>query len=131
MERRREKRFPEKNKVLIKSAEEHKDVSVSVNARAQTCDLSLGGARLYSKKEFAPGTVIRIVLELGKSGEKVQIEAEVKWARKSENGKGYDIGAEFLHNVSHTLQSLLRHLYSVGNGHQATITAAGDADHLS
>ncbi len=125
MERRREKRFNEKNKVLIKSAEEHKDTSVSINARAQTSDVSLAGARIQCKKDFPAGTVIRIVVDLGKSGDRVMVEAEVKWSRARGNGKGYEIGVEFLHNVSQTLQALLRHLYSVGNGRQATVTAAG------
>ena len=120
MERRKDKRFSEKNKVFIKSTEEGLDNSAGLRTRAFTCDLSLGGARLISRKSYPVGTVVRIIMELARTNQVFQIDGEVKWVNKKGKHGTYEIGVEFLHNLSHTIVSLLRHLYSVGNGAACT-----------
>ncbi len=116
MDRRKEKRFSEKNKVFIKCTEESPDNSGGAKTRALTCDISLGGARIVSRKGYPVGSVIRIVLELARTNQVFQIDGEVKWVNKTGKHGSYEIGVEFLHNLSQTIVSLLRHLYSVGNG---------------
>jgi c-di-GMP-binding flagellar brake protein YcgR len=112
MEKRREKRFLEKNEVLIKSAINGKETTGSVGANAYTFDLSLAGARIRSEQFFDIGTIIRININLERTGQSIKVDGEVKWFRKNEEDEIYELGVEFLHSISQTLLSLIRHLYS-------------------
>ncbi len=112
MEKRREKRFQEKNEVLIRSAVNGKDASGAVGVNAITFDLSLAGARIRSDQFFDVGTIIRININLERTGQSIKVDGEVKWFRKNEEEEVYELGVEFLHSISQTLLSLIRHLYS-------------------
>ncbi len=114
MNMRKEKRIEEKNIVVIRSAGSPKGPSATVGANAYTYDLSLGGTRLFTDKLFAVGTVIRIVIELAKTCQSIQVDGEVKWVKKNEADGGYEVGVEFLHHISQTILTLIRHLYSAG-----------------
>ena len=125
MDNRRERRIPERNKVLIKSAEEHHDVSFGDGINAFTHDLSLSGARLFSERQFEVGTIIRISMELARSSQAIQIEGEVKWVKMNEDEGLFEFGVEFLHNISHTVLALIRHLYGAGTGISSSISPSG------
>jgi Tfp pilus assembly protein PilZ len=112
MNMRKEKRIEERNPVVIKSAAAGQGPDVSLGVNAYTCDLSLGGTRLYTEKPFAIGTVIRIVIDLAKTCQSIQVDGQVKWVKKNEADGGYEVGVEFLHNISQTILTLIRHLYS-------------------
>lgn len=112
MNMRREKRIEEKNPVVIKSAVTGEGPDIKLGLKAFTSDLSLGGARLSTSKPFAAGTVIRIAINLSDTGQALQVDGMVKWAKKKEMGKGYELGVEFQHNISQTILALIRHLYS-------------------
>ncbi len=114
MNMRKEKRIEEKNVVVIRSAGSPKGPSANVGANAYTYDLSLGGTRLFTERSFAVGTVIRIVIELAKTCQSIQVDGEVKWVKKNEAEGGYEVGVEFLHHISQTILTLIRHLYSAG-----------------
>ena len=122
MNMRKEKRIEEKNVVVIRSAGSPKGPYANVGADAYTYDLSLGGTRLFTQKPFPVGTVIRIVIELSKTCQSIQVEGEVKWVRQNEADGGYDIGVEFLHHISQTILTLIRHLYGAGGDITATAT---------
>jgi hypothetical protein len=115
MEHRKEKRIPEKNPVYIKSAEEIRGDNHGVGLTAYTYDISLGGARLFCGKYFAVGTVLRIVLELRRTSQVVQVDGEVKWSRHREEDGVFEMGVEFL--------TLLRHLYGMENGISTSVSA--------
>jgi|GEM_PF-143468 len=123
MEHRKEKRIPEKNPVYIKSAEEIRGDNHGVGLTAYTYDISLGGARLFCGKYFAVGTVLRIVLELRRTSQVVQVDGEVKWSRHREEDGVFEMGVEFLHNISQTILTLLRHLYGMENGISTSVSA--------
>lgn len=123
MEHRKEKRIMERNAVFIKSAEEQNEANNhGVGITAYTYDLSLGGARLAAPKYFPVGTVMRIVVELERTDQSVQVDGEVKWARPSSEDGVFEMGVEFLHNISQTILSLIRHLYSVGSSITTSIS---------
>src|SRR5512135_236991 len=123
MEHRKEKRILERNAVFIKSAEEQNEANNhGVGITAYTYDLSLGGARLAAPKYFPVGTVMRIVIGLSRTDQSVQVDGEVKWARPSPEDGVYEMGVEFLHNISQTILSLIRHLYSVGTSITTSIS---------
>jgi Tfp pilus assembly protein PilZ len=125
MNMRKEKRIEERNVVVIKSAGDGKGPYSNLGVNAYTYDLSLGGTRLFTEKEFAVGTVIRIVIELAKTCQTIQVDGEVKWVRKNDADGVYEVGVEFLHNISQTILTLIRHLYSAGSEIPSSITPLG------
>jgi len=114
MEMRKDKRIQERNTVLIKSAGNGNGTTSAVGSNAYTYDLSLSGTRLFTETHFAPGTVIRIIIELARTCQRIQVDGEVKWVRKRDDEGVYEMGVEFLHHISQTILTLIRHLYSAG-----------------
>ena len=126
MNQRKERRVEERNTVVIRSAGSANGPQTNLGVNAYTYDLSLGGTRLFTDRPFAVGTTIRIVIELAKTCQTIQVDGEVKWTRESGSDSVYEIGVEFLHNISQTILSLIRHLYGLGNGVSASVTACAD-----
>jgi Tfp pilus assembly protein PilZ len=125
MNMRKEKRIEERNTVVIRSFNDGNGPATSLSANAYTYDLSLGGTRLFTDKPFAVGTIIRIVIELARTCQSIQVDGEVKWARKNEAEGVYEIGVEFLHDISQTILTLIRHLYSAGSEIRTSVTTIG------
>jgi Tfp pilus assembly protein PilZ len=118
---RKEKRIEERNTVVIRSAGNPNGPHTSLGVNAYTYDLSLGGTRLFADRPFAVGDTIRIVIELAKTCQTIQVDGEVKWTKRNDADDVYEIGVEFLHNISQTILSLIRHLYGMGNGISASV----------
>jgi c-di-GMP-binding flagellar brake protein YcgR len=114
--KRREKRFKEKNKVVICFAQENKNTIDHMPINAATHDISLGGARIQVDKHFPVNSVIRIQINLSRSGETIKVDGKVRWIRELPDENLYEIGVEFLHNISKTILSLIRHLYGEDTG---------------
>lgn len=127
MEMRKDKRIQEHNTVFIKSAGNGCGLTAAVGSNAYTYDLSLSGTRLFTEKNFPPGTVIRIVIELARTCQTIQVDGEVKWVRKRDDDELYEMGVEFLHHISQTILTLIRHLYSVGAEIPSCVTAVSPA----
>jgi Tfp pilus assembly protein PilZ len=125
MNMRKEKRIEERNTVVIRSFSSGDGPASSLSANAYTYDLSLGGTRLFTDKPFAVGTVIRIVIELARTCQSIQVDGEVKWAREDQADGVYEIGVEFLHDISQTILTLIRHLYSAGSEIPTSVTTLG------
>jgi Tfp pilus assembly protein PilZ len=125
MNMRKEKRIEERNPVVIKSFSKGNGPTTSLSANAYTYDLSLGGTRLFTDTPFAVGTIIRIVIELARTCQSIQVDGEVKWARENEAEGVYEIGVEFLHDISQTILTLIRHLYSAGSEIRTSVTTLG------
>ncbi len=120
--RRRDKRFKEKNEVVIQYTADRKKISRYEEINATTFDLSISGARIHSKKSFPVDTVLRIRIDLKKSNQVVKVDGKVKWVEKMSGEDFYEIGVEFLHDISKTILSLLRHLYGEDRGIPSTVT---------
>ena len=78
--------------------------------------------RELTDRPFAVGTTIRIVIELAKTCQTIQVEGQVKWTRQNEAEGIYEIGVEFLHHISQTILTLIRHLYSAGSEIPSSVT---------
>jgi hypothetical protein len=111
MDNRKDKRFREDNRVLIKDTGEAPGTGGSVGINAHTYDISVSGARICSKLDFPVGYVIKIVLDLERTNQSFSVDGEVIWSRRSKNGKEFDIGVEFLHSISDTILFLIKHFY--------------------
>ncbi|HPW17097.1 MAG TPA: PilZ domain-containing protein [Candidatus Aminicenantes bacterium] len=117
-ERRRRKRFVERNEVLIRTAA---DKVQGAGIAAHTFDLSTGGARVVTSKSYPVGTVIRIRLDLAGTAQFVNLEGEVKWNRPRPDGDLHEIGVEFLRLTSQAVLTLIRHLYGRNDGIPTTV----------
>ncbi len=111
MKKRREKRFRQWNKATIRAAEAGRETFSSEGTNAFTYDLSLGGARIHSDREFPVGTIIQVQIQLSRTGQYVSIESEVRWIKKNDAENVYEMGVEFLHRIPQTLMSLMKNLY--------------------
>jgi Tfp pilus assembly protein PilZ len=109
-ERRREKRKIEEDLVIIEYFPDNASATKKKHS-ALTQDLSIGGARILTDKFFPVGTPFQITLTLRRTRQKVKVRGNVKWIREVSDSELYEIGVEFLHNISKTVLSLISHLY--------------------
>jgi hypothetical protein len=119
--KRKDKRFEEKNKVVIQFALVDHGENSSAGINAITRDISLGGARIIAPKSYPVDTVMRIEINLSKSGQIVKIDGIVRWSKQSSDDDTYELGIEFLHKISKSVLSLIRHLYGGDQGIPSTI----------
>ena len=110
MEKRKDKRFKEWNKVVLKSGGRNGD-GPGPDINAYTYDLSIKGAKIYSEQSFPVGSVVRIQIELARSQQALRLDAEVRWIEWNKQEKVYEMGVEFLHELSQTIMALIKHLY--------------------
>lgn len=110
MKNRKDKRFPELHSVVVKDLWAQKNPAYR-GISAQTYDLSVSGARICTGQEFPVGYVVRLVIDLKGSDQLLDVDGEVVWARKSQDGSGCELGVEFVHSISTTIVSLIRHFY--------------------
>jgi hypothetical protein len=120
--KRKEKRFEESNKVVIQFALELQEENSSSGVKAITRDLSLSGARIIAPKSYPVDTVMRIEIHLSKSEQIVKLDGIVRWVELSPDENTYEIGIEFLHKISKSVLSLIRHLYGGDQGIPSTIS---------
>ncbi len=111
MKKRREKRFRQWNRAMIRAAEAGRTSFDSEGGNAFTYDLSLGGARIHAEKGYPVGTAIQVQIELSRTGQSVLIESEVKWVKENAAEGHWEMGVEFLHRLPRTLMSLMKNLY--------------------
>jgi Tfp pilus assembly protein PilZ len=116
MEKRKERRFKQWNKTSIKSSSGPREFLDPAGINAYTHDISLGGAKLYSEENFPAGTEIRMHIELARSGESIKVDGVVKWVRRNELDKVYELGVELSHLTSKTVFSLMQNLYDQSPG---------------
>jgi c-di-GMP-binding flagellar brake protein YcgR len=116
MDKRRERRFKQWNKTSIKSASGPREFSDPAGINAYTYDISLGGAKIYSDVDFPVGTAIRMHIEMVRSKQSVSIDGVVRWAKRNENYKVFELGVEFFHLIPKTVFTLMHNLYDHAAG---------------
>jgi c-di-GMP-binding flagellar brake protein YcgR len=120
--KRKDKRFQEKNEVVIQFALEGHEGNDNVGTKAATYDISLGGARILTPKSFPVDTVMRIEIKLSKSKQTIKVDGIVRWIKESPDKDSCELGVEFLHKISKSVLSLIRHLYGENRGIPSTIS---------
>ena len=113
MKKRKDRRFKQWNKAVIKLAPEGQDPLSPKEVKAITCDLSLGGARIHSAERFELGAVLRLNIELVRSRETVSVEGRVKWVKRDDIENVLELGVEFDHDTSQTIMSLMKNLHDM------------------
>ncbi|MGA2532124.1 MAG: PilZ domain-containing protein [Candidatus Aminicenantales bacterium] len=108
MERRKRIRFTERNHATIRCASPGID---GHRTKAETFDISTGGARIIVHDGYDVGTVLRIRFELGRTGPSLTVDGQVKWIRPHDDSGSFEMGVEFLHLTSAKILRLIKHLY--------------------
>jgi hypothetical protein len=112
IERRREKRAKEENRVLIEaSSPGAPERSLAVNAF--TRDISITGARIWTDLLFPLESKLDLTLHLSHSKQLVRIRGTVKWEKECPGGL-YEIGVKFQHAIPDTIMALINHFYGRG-----------------
>jgi Tfp pilus assembly protein PilZ len=106
--KRKEDRLVERNNVSIKPFYSARSPQ-GINAYTQ--DLSLGGARIYTKEFYDIGSAIKVQIELADTQELIVLDGIVKWLTAKEDGEWFDLGVEFHHRISNSVLCLIKHLY--------------------
>ena len=109
---RKEKRIDDENRVVIEYSMDGERSNKTKTINALTKDLSIGGARITTDMHFPSGTPLNITLALSKSRKIVKLKGEVKWVRSLYDDELFEMGVEFLHDMSKTVSALIGHLYS-------------------
>ena len=122
MDSRRDKRFEEKNNVLIEDKGQALETASLGAINACTHDISVSGAWIFCDQSFPVGYVLKIVIELEGAEKPVEVDAEVAWSRPNADGRRFDLGVEFLHNLPETILSLLAHLYGKKDGVPSSVS---------
>ncbi len=123
MKKRKDKRFRQWNKARVKSVGKGRDYLETEGTNAYTYDLSLGGARLFTPENYPVGTLLRIQIDLARTGKSVTIDCEVRWLRMNERESVYEVGVEFLHRIPQTILSLMKNLCDESTGIPAIVTS--------
>ena len=108
MERRKRARFIVDNAVTIRPISPPRTGRAT---RARTYDLSTGGARILSGTKFEVGDVLRLRIDLERTGESVTVDARIRWVNRQAGTGFFEMGVEFLRLTSHKVLALIKHLY--------------------
>lgn len=126
MDKRKERRFKQWNKTSIKSASGPREFSDPAGINANTYDISLGGAKIFSDVDFPVGTAIRMQIEFVRSKESLNIDGVVRWAKRNEDFMVFEMGVEFFHLIPKTVFTLMHSLYDHATGVPTQITERRD-----
>lgn len=113
MQKRKDRRFKQWNKAVIKAGPNGPNSHGPVEINAITYDLSLGGVRIHSAERFEEGTVLRLQIELVRSRETLSVAGRVKWVKRDEAENVFEMGVEFDHDTSQTIMSLMKNLHDI------------------
>jgi hypothetical protein len=119
--RRRDKRFEQDNRVSISFVPLDRTLSGHEIIEASTYNLSLTGAMILAKRSFPVDSILRAQIHLSNPPDSIKIDGQVKWVREIRDEDHFAMGIEFLHEISNTILSLIRHLYSVDEGVPSSI----------
>jgi Tfp pilus assembly protein PilZ len=108
---RKDRRFKQWNRTEILLMKDPRRTNGQTPIEAFTYDISIGGARIHTAEPFDVGSLLRLQVQLVRSGEVLRVEGLVKWRRKDEAEKGYAIGVEFQHTSMATVLSLMKALH--------------------
>jgi len=121
MEQRKDKRFEERNTVFIKDKTRALKNLPEGGVAAHTHDISVTGAWICCPQDFPIGYIIRVFIDLD-GADYLDVDGEVIWSRKSDDGLSFDMGVEFRHDLPDSVLALIRHFYGKKVGVPAIVS---------
>lgn len=116
VEHRKDKRFGERDRVIIRDAGRSPGNPSKSAVNAHTYDMSLTGARIGCKKDFPVGAIVHVVIDLERSEQFLKVDGRVVWAQTGPGDEPFEIGVQFLHSIPDTILALIRHFYGKNVG---------------
>jgi len=110
VQKRKDRRFKQWNKTQIWDLAEPRSSNGRPPIDGFTYDLSIGGARIHAMESFDVGTLLRLQIELVRTGETLRVEGVVKW-RRMMSGSVFEMGVEFQHTSMVTVLGLMKNLH--------------------
>jgi len=109
MEKRREKRLDEENKVVLHVTSEDGQEKQSFYSFSR--DISVGGLRIMTDSPLPVKTKLKIEIALSESKKLISGLAEVRWVKSLFEDEVYEMGLEFIELDSQSKVFLLEHIY--------------------
>ena len=120
-ERRKHKRIDEENRAIIRLIAEGSESVDHNEIFALTKDISKKGARLLTDVKFSVGTVFKTTVVLSKSEETLHFDCQVKWVKRVSKSKSFEMGVEFMDEISRSVFSIIQHVDRQQNGISTTV----------
>ena len=111
IQKRKDRRFKQWNKTKISRLEHARESKGHPPVEGFTYDISLGGARIHSLEAFEVGTLLRLEIELVRTGDILRVEGIVRWRKTDDLSKIHELGVEFQHASMVTVLALMRALH--------------------
>jgi Tfp pilus assembly protein PilZ len=116
LEHRRDKRFGERDRVVIRDGGRSSQSFVKNAVNAFTYDISLTGARIGCQNDFPVGAIVHVVIDLERSEQFLKVDGRVVWGQAGQGDEPFEIGVQFLHSIPDTILALIRHFYGKNVG---------------
>ena len=122
MEHRKDKRFGERDRVVIRDGRRSPESFAKNAVNAHTYDVSLTGARIGCQKDFPVGALVHVVIDLERSEQFLKVDGRVVWGRAGQGDEPFEIGVQFLHSIPDTILALIRHFYGKNVGIPSSVS---------
>ncbi|MGB9765439.1 MAG: PilZ domain-containing protein [Candidatus Saccharicenans sp.] len=109
IEKRREKRLDEENKVIIQIISENDELKESFYSFSR--DVSVGGIRVMTDSPLPVKTRVKLEIALSDSKKLVSGIAEVRWVKSLFDDEIFEMGLEFVDLEPQSKVFLLEHVY--------------------
>ncbi len=109
MEKRREKRLDEENKVVIHVFPENEQPEESFYSFSK--DVSVGGLRIMTDQPLPVKSRVRLEIVLSESKKLITGTAEVRWVKSLFDDEVFEMGLEFIELNPQSKVHLLEHVY--------------------
>ena len=123
---RKDRRFKQWNRTQILLMKDPRHTTGRTPVEGFTYDISIGGARIHTMEPFEVGSLLRLQIELVRSGETLRVEGLIKWRRRDEAAKVYALGVEFQHTSMATVLSLMKALHEARSASPPDKTEAAE-----
>lgn len=111
IEKRRERRRREQNRVTLEIINEEGPESGKKICHAVTRDLSLGGMRISCNTFYPVNTPLKINLTLNRSRRLLRVMGTIRWIRSLFEDELFDFGLKFEDLSPEISMNLIEHLY--------------------
>jgi hypothetical protein len=122
LEHRKDKRFGERDRVVIRDCGRSPESFAKKTVNACTYDISLTGARIGCKKDFPVGSIVHVVIDLERSEQFLKVDGRVVWGQAGQGDEPFEIGVQFLHSIPDTILALIRHFYGKNVGIPSSVS---------
>ncbi len=110
-ERRKDFRKPAENEIVITYLPPESGPECGRILPGIAKNISAGGMKIVITEEIPPNAVVNVQFTLPNNGKAVDLKGRVKWVWSLDEGRGFEMGLEFVAPASESLLDLLEYTY--------------------